>query len=684
MRLLHLASIFEPPTAKTWRPTNRSPVNARAGPSSSNNTAFRPSNSHHDYGPTQPHPSLVLPARNMRYKVNTSLSPEELESIQHRSSQWQKSKVAAKDSLCILRSCNRRYHGLRGVQPDKSTPPELATAQIKNQVGFLARCRYVPGHYSDGRVVCLPLRECSGLENLLSSRVASIERMIGGHSAWYDRFFVTYCKTDDGLWRDKSEEVSAQHSNVLCLIEKTHTPLACYTAYASTEERNCRRDTSEEVYTQPEETTAVTGLLGTLHNNTAIDMAPWEPENEPDTAACTYNTAHLGFICAAHMSHSTDAGRVGRLCRDTTVRLCDDSLQDQYTVLQAKALGFKTHRGARGAPANYTVFACGYYCFCTEFEALGLHRSIVEMSEGNSNSMSCHWYRGLRLLVISDVSGVVLRPDALGRYGDSLCFNRAVGGERQTTTHRKTLQAMAPPWAANVSSVCPLRCEWPEVTTPLMGEIKSCHEREGGTELACLPGGRNISICLANLANTYEDCIGVSRRSAEAGLFSHVDICTLSLLPGFDIPPVGSPVTTETHPWWKCEDRCQHTESGLACSCYKSDVRAVVSEVRPENDGSLTVKVVRYAKAVTGNKLATAHGQKGVMYILEDNEMPVGVLDDGTEINFDVVMSLSSVVNRQTLGQYFEMLAHDKQHYTHAVSGSHSLSPLTRRSRGGA
>ena len=112
------------------------------------------------------------------------------------------------DSLCILRNCNRRYHSLRGAQPDKSTPPELATAQIKNQVGFLAKCRYTPGHYNDGRVVCLPLRECSGLENLLSLRAASIERMIGGHSAWYDRFFVTYCKAGDGLWRDKSEEVS--------------------------------------------------------------------------------------------------------------------------------------------------------------------------------------------------------------------------------------------------------------------------------------------------------------------------------------------------------------------------------------------------------------------------------------------------------------------------------------------
>ncbi|KNZ62517.1 RNA polymerase Rpb2, domain 6 family protein [Puccinia sorghi] len=59
---------------------------------------------------------------------------------------------------------------------------------------------------------------------------------------------------------------------------------------------------------------------------------------------------------------------------------------------------------------------------------------------------------------------------------------------------------------------------------------------------------------------------------------------------------------------------------------------------------------------VTGNKLATPHGQKGVMYIMEENKMPVGVLDSADEIEFDIIMSLSSVVNRQTLGQYFEMV----------------------------
>jgi len=54
--------------------------------------------------------------------------------------------------------------------------------------------------------------------------------------------------------------------------------------------------------------------------------------------------------------------------------------------------------------------------------------------------------------------------------------------------------------------------------------------------------------------------------------------------------------------------------------------------------------------------------KQGVMYIMEECEMHMGVLDNGSEIDFDVVMSLSSVVNRQTLGQYFKMVRGELVH----------------------
>lgn len=690
------------------------------------------------------------------------------------------------DSMCVLRQCNREYQQASRMEVNPDLPSELATARVANQVACLARSVRVPGHYRDGMITCLPLSRCDDVHVLLQSRENSVRSLeaIGGF--WYDPNYVTYVRDAGGIWASDSAPLGAVDSGVLDLLSTSSMPLACYSGYACDEESNTRHNTVNVVYPLPEETTAYTGLLGTLHNNTAIDMAPWEPDNEPDLDARTYDTATLGFVCAAHTSHSTDAGRVGRLCTHTRVRLGGVSVQDQYIAI-GEELRRQLPAGTRfGDRTEYLVFVCGYYVYCSRREADSLWTAVVNSSKGNRNSITCHMYKTSKLLVLSDCSGVVLRPDVNGKYGDNLCFNRTNKGPFQTTTHRKptsdrdalgfyfsaffqlwpyieydrpprpllssgqTLQAMALPWAANVSSVCPIRCEWPRVMTPLMEKVKASYEEEGRHEVACIPGGVNVSMCLANLANTYEDCIGVSRKAAEKGLFSHIDLCTFSLPSSAPVPAKGGRVTTAEHPWWKCEDMCLHSSQDLPCDCYKSQVRGVLYSNTQESDGSITVKVMRYARAVTGNKLATPHGQKGVMYIMEDDEMPVGVLDDGSEIEFDIVMSLSSVVNRQTLGQYFEMvrgellhqgletrdvvnatdredrhlscrlkvagelvqrwvgpeatslqedarvsygrcyvfpmtqLAHDKQHYSHSVSGPSSLSPIVGRSRGGA
>ncbi|PLW39404.1 hypothetical protein PCANC_14865 [Puccinia coronata f. sp. avenae] len=101
---------------------------------------------------------------------------------------------------------------------------------------------------------------------------------------WYDPRYVTYVRLPNSTW-------------------------AVDLAHACEEESNGRHNGLNQVYPLPEETTAGNGLLGTIHNNTAVDMASWEPDNEPDLDARTYDVTNLGFICAAHTSHSTDAAQ---------------------------------------------------------------------------------------------------------------------------------------------------------------------------------------------------------------------------------------------------------------------------------------------------------------------------------------------------------------------------------------
>jgi DNA-directed RNA polymerase beta subunit len=160
------------------------------------------------------------------------------------------------------------------------------------------------------------------------------------------------------------------------------------------------------------------------------------------------------------------------------------------------------------------------------------------------------------------------------------------------------------------------------------------------------------------------------------------------------------------------------------------------------------VTVKRTSLPVSGDKLSTPHGQKGVMVIVPDKDVPSGKLADGSIVDFDIVMSLTAVFKRQTIGQVYEaahgwlvhigakpahelvnaaqqfhqdvscelvyqdgipvmrsiggvvstarasfgiayvlpmtQLSYDKQHYTHTISGSSSIEPVLRRSRGGA
>jgi DNA-directed RNA polymerase beta subunit len=73
--------------------------------------------------------------------------------------------------------------------------------------------------------------------------------------------------------------------------------------------------------------------------------------------------------------------------------------------------------------------------------------------------------------------------------------------------------------------------------------------------------------------------------------------------------------------------------------------------------GEISVRVLSYAQLQTGDKLSTGHGQKGVTNILPIEDMPFGVTDAGEVIYFDIIMAISSVVNRQTNRQIYEAVS---------------------------
>lgn len=66
--------------------------------------------------------------------------------------------------------------------------------------------------------------------------------------------------------------------------------------------------------------------------------------------------------------------------------------------------------------------------------------------------------------------------------------------------------------------------------------------------------------------------------------------------------------------------------------------------------GDLSVKVLRYSTVSTGDKLATGHGQKGMVKPIPEYDMPWGVDERGEMLRFDIVVALSSISNRLTAG----------------------------------
>ncbi|KAF7889365.1 uncharacterized protein EAF01_010858 [Botrytis porri] len=59
-------------------------------------------------------------------------------------------------------------------------------------------------------------------------------------------------------------------------------------------------------FTYDSQVTPVTGIIGTLHNNTAIDLVIPEDPKKPDINARAFKDVYMGFYCAGHTSHSDD------------------------------------------------------------------------------------------------------------------------------------------------------------------------------------------------------------------------------------------------------------------------------------------------------------------------------------------------------------------------------------------
>lgn len=79
-----------------------------------------------------------------------------------------------------------------------------------------------------------------------------------------------------------------------------------------------------------------------------------------------------------------------------------------------------------------------------------------------------------------------------------------------------------------------------------------------------------------------------------------------------------------------------------------------VLESNIAEDGDIQIKISSHSQLLTGDKISTTHGQKGVVRIVPYHELSIIVMEDGTSFVADLYMAVGSVVSRQTVEQIYE------------------------------
>ena len=147
--------------------------------------------------------------------------------------------------------------------------------------------------------------------------------------------------------------------------------------------------------------------------------------------------------------------------------------------------------------------------------------------------------------------------------------------------------------------------------------------------LDCVPG-LDVFAIFVNLELTYEDAIVMSRSAASR--FKYTSKTSVYLSPSrFEIPKLNEEVAPFSTAWWQ------------------NHFKGVIVQKEPGPDATIKLTVESTCLPVDGDKFTTLHGQKGVVTILDDDDMP-SVQGRHAEI----VIGSSSVIKRGTLSQLIE------------------------------
>jgi hypothetical protein len=594
-----------------------------------------------------------------------------------------------------LRQACRDYADAGGVAWDKVEVAELSCAVSDGQITCLNRIPCNVGLPTNDKCILFEVSEVGNIVTLIDVVVENLASTVSAGTPWCIRRTVPYTKIGN-VWKSHIGYIDKEHSDMLNKIQSCgFDPLTVSTAQAAVEASKYGSSCGyNKVYLYPHNATRSNGLLGTLADNEALDMAADEEDNVPDIESRAWKDEYVGFVCAGHTSHSTEAGRMRRVTADTSVRIISNDTLASLDSLRMSVMN-DTAEVVRGV-RDWTVFFMGKYCKATvqEVRSVVLNNSLQSLTDMCMYSAYVNAHS--RVLVIHCSSGTLTKLcsnkvwadsaevysshkppgfktmtiDTTGEDSVRACFSAYFSLWQYIKSNRpprpligsvQTPQAHCLPWCPGTAAVSPCYTFDPLLTTDMYAKVMK-DQRDGTANIATYLPGENVGVLYLNTEHNYEDAIMVSQRYIDNGGFCSISIVPYLISQSEYVPPVGSSLCNILSPWWKspCPSWCTHQipKEGARriVSASSKGASGTVQEVEKTLQGDISVKVKSFQCLQQGDKLSTPHGQKGIVVkdILPPESLPMVLTGDGFKIFPDVVVAMSSIVTRQTNGQLYE------------------------------
>lgn len=419
-------------------------------------------------------------------------------------------------------------------------------------------------------------------------------------------------------------------------------------------------NTMERVSLTLKQSFSGTGVSHAMRNNQSCYLYPNVSQFYVGIDRKSFRPEFTGFLDPVNVSAGASGGCNRQVCPDVKVRVWSpDTYMSMAIVTHTLAL----HLSVCDCPREFRFRIDRYIYECCNCSLLEIAKHCASRPSHKDNC-TLHYFSESRTMVLSYCPGALVRESEVGYVdnlmanGDYTLFSGPIVFEAQSRVCRVTswcpfyqtlpearvslmegflTQAVCLPFSSIVATITPLYNEWPLCVTPELKVVLDACTRKGILE--CPLPGLNVRVVFMNAGYlTYEDAMVMSKSCAERFSYKRITPVTVSPLEGSKLE-AGMFLEPNSKPYWAIP------------------VRGKILSVVTNDLGKARLRIERLQSAVTGDKFTTMHGQKAVVTVLPDDEMPT--LSNGFKA--ELIMGVTSLYKRRTFGQLLEAVC--SQHF---------------------